>query len=75
MLFEVFYLLKKGKEVIIDLLVDVYEFFVEYDFVVLIQDRSYDMGRFFCELFFLNIKLVLSYQRDKLVLYVLDLCV
>lgn len=73
--FEVFHLLKKGKEAIIDLRADVYESFVEYDLAASIQDRSYDKGRFFRELFFPNIKLVPSHQRDKLVLYVLDLCV
>ena len=75
MSFEVFQSLKKGKEAIIDLPADVYESFLDYDLAAVIQDRSYDKGRFFRELFFPNIKLVPSHQRDKLVLYVLDLCV
>ena len=73
--YEVFHLLKKGKEAIIDLPTDVYESFLKYDLAASIQDRSYGKGRFFSELFFPNIKLVPSHQRDKLVLHVLDLCV
>ena len=75
MSFEVFCLLQRGKEAIIDLPADVYESFLEYDLSAVIQDRSYNKGRFFRELFFPNIKLVPSHQRDKLVLHVLDLCV
>ena len=74
MSFEVFHLLKKGKEAIVDLPADVYKSFLECDLATVIQDKSYDKGRFFRELFFPNIKLVPSHQRDKLVLYVLDLC-
>ena len=72
--FEVFQLLNEGKKVIIDLPGDVYGCFLEYDLAAAIQDKGYDKGRFFRELFFPNIALVPSHQRNKLVLYVLDLC-
>ena len=74
--FEVFQLLmlNEGEKVVIDLPGDVYESFLEYDLAAAIRDKSYDKGKFLCELFFPNIALVPNHQRDKLVLYVLDLC-
>ena len=72
--FEVIHLLNEKDEVIIDLPADVYESFLEYDLAAAIQDKGYDKGRFFREVFFPNIALVPNHHRDTLVLYVLDLC-
>ena len=70
--YAVFQLLKKEDNVIIDLPADVYQSFVKYDLVAEIQDKSYDKGKFFRELFFPNIASIPSHLRDSLVLYALD---
>ena len=72
--FEVFQLLNEGEKVVIDLPGDVYDSFVEYDLATAIRDKIYDKRKFFCELFFPKIALVPNHLRNKLVLYVLDLC-
>ncbi|KAL9966873.1 hypothetical protein ACROYT_G025009 [Oculina patagonica] len=72
MSFEVFQLLNKGSEVIIDMPADVYQSFAAYELAATIQAKSYDKGRFFRELFFPNIALVPSHLRNNLVLYALD---
>ena len=70
--FEVFQLLTKENEVIIDIPAEVYESFVEYGLAKAIQDKSYGKTRFFRELFFPNIASIPSHLRDDLVLYALD---
>ena len=70
--FEVFQLLKKGAEAIIDLPADVYQSFTEYGLLTAIQAKSYDKGRFFRDIFFPNIKMVPSHLRNHLVLHALD---
>lgn len=62
----------EGNGVVIDLFRNVFEFFKKYGFVEKIYFWSYDMSKFFLELFFLNIGLVFFDLRDNLVLYVFD---
>ena len=70
--FEIFKILVKGDEAVIDLPTDVLQSFKKYDLAEKIQGKTYDNGRFLRELFFPNIASVPPDLRDKLVLYALD---
>ena len=70
--FTVFQHLSKINDVVIDLPADVFESFQRCGLGALMDSKTYDKNRFFCELFFPNISIVQSGLRDVLVLHALD---
>ena len=70
--FAVFQQCTNVMDVVIDLPADVFDSFVLCEQCDVIKSKTYDEGRFFCEIFFPNISAVRSDFRDVLVLYALD---
>ena len=70
--FAVFQHLAKIEDVVIDLPADVFQSFQLCGLGALIESKTYDKNRFFCELFFPNISNIQSDLRDVLVLHAID---
>ena len=70
--FAVFQQCTKSAEVVVDLPSEVFQSFVHCEQWDVIKSKTYDINRFFCELFFPNISTVPVHLRDVLVLYALD---
>ena len=70
--FTVFQHLAKVDDVVIDVPAEVYQSFIHCGLKTFLERKTFDKGKFFCEVFFPNIADVCTDLRDLLVLHALD---